>query len=75
MKVEKKVTGKEDLVVEVSFAEFTDLLAEAVCEFTGGIKDDASKEAHEKMIFLSLTLSLFSAKLLKKLFKENEEEK
>ena len=72
MKVEKKVVGKEDLVVEVSSAEFMELLSSATSEFMGNIKDAGSKEAYGT-IFLSLTV--FSSMLLKKLFKKDEEEK
>ena len=72
MKVEKKVVGKEDLVVEVSDTEFMELLASTTHEFLDNIKDAGGKEAFETM-FLSLTL--FSAMLSKKLFKKDEEEK
>lgn len=71
MKVEKKVVGKEDLVVEVSSAEFMELLSGATMEFMDNIKD-VGVSAHET-IFLSLTV--FGSMLLKKLFNEDEEEK
>ena len=69
MKLEKKVVGKEDLVVEVSDTEFMELLASTTHEFLDNIKDAGGKEAFEAM-FLSLTL--FSAMLSKKLFKKDE---
>lgn len=72
MKVEKKVVGKEDLVVEVSSAEFMELLSKATMEFMDNIKGTGIREAHET-IFLSLTV--FGSMLLKKLFNEDEEEK
>ena len=72
MKVEKKVVGKEDLVVEVSSAEFMELLASATHEFMDTIEGAGGKET-QSTIFLSLTV--FSSMLLKKLFKKDEEEK
>lgn len=72
MKLEKKVVGKEDLVVEVSSAEFTEMLASAACEFMGTIKDACGKEA-QSTIFLSLTV--FGSMVSKKLFNKDEEEK